>query len=106
MKQETETPYPVLFCPYLKHKGNMMCQLPAITLYIASQFDLIPQDPFDAAHAVQAMMTALDILGEAEMAYHPLKKNDSYESQKDAAEPVIQEWIKNRLPKFLSCLER
>ena len=55
---------------------------------------------------MQAMMTALDILGEAEMAYHPLKKNDTYESQKDAAEPIIQEWMKNRLPKFLSCLER
>ena len=106
MKQEEQTPYPVLHAPYLRHKGTIICQLPAIMLYIASLFDMIPQDPIDAAHAMQVSMTALDILGEAEMAYHPLKKNDSYESQKDAAEPVIQAWMAERLPKFLNSIER
>ena len=39
------------------------------------------------------------------MAYHPTKLHDSYKSQKDDAEPVIQTFLKDRLSKYLANLE-
>ena len=34
MEGKTETPYPVLFPPYLRHNGTIINQLPAIMLYV------------------------------------------------------------------------
>ena len=34
MSGKEETPYPVLYAPYLRHKGNIVNQTPAIMLYI------------------------------------------------------------------------
>ena len=78
--QKIETPYPVLHAPYLEHNGTIICQMPAIIHYIASIRGMVPQDPIDAAHAMQVMMTALDILSAALDAYHPVRRHDSYES--------------------------
>ena len=46
-KMEQATPYPVLFCPYLKHKGTIFCQLAAIMQYLGQVNGLAPTDPVD-----------------------------------------------------------
>ena len=66
---------------------------------------LSPADPLDLAHAMQFTMMAMDCLTEAESAYHPISKPATYVSQAEAAEPVIQEYLKSRLPRFLGNLE-
>ena len=54
---------------------------------------------------MQFSLTVADALSEAEMVYHPVAKNASYKSQKDEAEPKIQEWLKGRFPRFMKTLE-
>ena len=79
-KQEVENPFPVLFCPYLKHKGTIFNQLPAIMMYLGEENGLAPNNPVDRGHAMQFILTIGDILSEAEYAYHPVSKKQSYKS--------------------------
>ena len=54
---------------------------------------------------MQFSLTISDCMQDAIIAYHPTKLHDSYISQKDAAEPYIETFMKERVPKYLAHLE-
>ena len=41
-----------------------------------------------------------DLMGEGHDAYHPVKRTGTYDSQKEAAAPMIKQFREERLPKY------
>ena len=53
-------------------------------------------------HYISTQINAIvtDLMGEGHDAYHPVKRTGSYESQKEAAAPMIKQFQEERLPKY------
>ena len=96
----------VLFPLILKHGDVVMNQTPAILMYLAAHFGLEPTDIVERAHAMEVSLLALDVLSNAEKAYHPIEAHGSYASQHKAAVPTIAAFMETRLPRFLAVLEK
>ena len=78
--------YPVAFPPILIHSPAdgepiKMNQTPAILLYLGQLYGLAPESPVELAHAMQVTLTCLDVLSNAEVAYHPVEYHGSYADQ-------------------------
>ncbi|KAJ9439188.1 glutathione S-transferase [Diplonema papillatum] len=99
--------FPHFAMPIVTHTASGLCmnQTPAIMIHLAELFDLRPVDPSDNARALQILMQCVDLLAEAEQAYHPTSRNASYASQKEAAAKTVAEFVDQRLDKHLSALE-
>lgn len=99
--------------PILKHGDLILSQLPNILLYLGPKLGLAPSpedeggdDENGIYHVNQLALTALDgFLNEAHDAHHPIALGAYYEEQKDAAEARSKDYIRNRLPKFLTYFE-
>ena len=81
---------PILSTTTKDDNGNetqfILSQSVAISTYIAEKFDLMPNNPIDKAHALQVVLTCVDVVQE------------SWKMIKIA-------WQSRRLPKFLTVLE-
>ncbi|AEO62224.1 9c0f998b-a036-435f-bc3a-970e5e679a8d [Thermothielavioides terrestris] len=96
--------------PILKHGDLVISQTPNILLYLGNRLGLVPdadQDP-DAMYKINALaLTALDGLSnEPHDCHHPIASGLYYEDQKEEAKRRSEDYVKNRLPKFLSYFER
>jgi glutathione S-transferase len=101
---------PPLAPPILKHGDLLISQTPNILLYLGPKLGLVPgidEDP-DAVYHVNALaLTALDgFCNEAHDCHHPVATGLYYEDQKDEAKRKSEDYIKNRIPKFLGYFER
>ena len=98
--------YPCWAPPIIIHnKSFLLSQTPAIILHLSNLFNLRPKNDQDYAHGIQIMLQIFDLLTEATEAYHPVHPNKSYESQKKEAEPHIEFYLKERLPKQLRVVQ-
>ena len=61
-----EQAIPVMGPPVLRdlESGHTLSQMPAIVLYVAHEFDLLPEDQFDAALCMKVLMDCNDVLME------------------------------------------
>lgn len=96
--------------PILKHGDLVISQTPNILLYLGSRLGLVPDtdtDP-DGLYRVNALtLTALDGLSnEPHDCHHPVATGLYYEDQKDEAKRKSEDYVKTRLPKFMSYFER
>jgi len=96
--------------PILKHGDLVISQTPNILQYLGSRLGLVPdarEDP-DAVYRVNALaLTALDGLSnEPHDCHHPIASGLYYEDQKDESKRKSEDYVKNRLPKFMSYFER
>ncbi len=96
--------------PILKHGDLVISQTPNILQYLGPRLGLLPdagEDP-DAVYRVNALaLTALDGLSnEPHDCHHPIASGLYYEDQKDESKRKSEDYVKNRLPKFLSYFER
>ncbi|KAI0397202.1 glutathione S-transferase [Xylariaceae sp. FL0594] len=104
---------PPLAPPILRHGELVISQTPNILLYLGPRLGLVPSadgedgDP-DALYRINALaLTALDGLSnEVHDTHHPIASGLYYEDQKEEALRRSQDFIKNRLPKFLGYFER
>ncbi|KAK4151402.1 glutathione S-transferase [Chaetomidium leptoderma] len=96
--------------PILKHGDLTISQTPNILQYLGVRLGLVPsleEDP-DALYRVNALaLTALDGLSnEPHDCHHPIATGLYYEDQKDESKRKSEDYVKNRLPKFMSYFER
>jgi glutathione S-transferase len=96
--------------PILKHGDLMISQTSNILLYLGPRLGLVPdasKDP-DGLYRVNALvLTALDGLSdEPHDCHHPIATGLYYEDQKPESKRRAEDYVKNRLPKFLGYFER
>jgi glutathione S-transferase len=89
-------------CLLINNK-TAICQTVAILSYISKKFKYHSKDisEEDEAKIIQICCTVADLQTEACNAYHPIRVNDSYESQKEEAKPFIKNLKEVRLPRYL-----
>jgi len=96
--------------PILKHGDLTINQTPNILLYLGPRLGLVPSadEDEDAIYKINALtLTALDGLSnEPHDCHHPVATGLYYEDQKEEAERKSEDYIANRLPKFLGYFER
>jgi glutathione S-transferase len=101
---------PPLAPPVLKHGDLLISQTSNILMYLAPRLGLVPstEEDEDAIYKVNALaLTALDGLSnEPHDCHHPIASQLYYEDQKPEAKRKSDDYIANRLPKFLGYFER
>jgi len=101
---------PICAPPILKHGDLTICQTPNILLYLGPRLGLVPstEEDEDGIYRVNELtLTALDGLSnEAHNTHHPVATTLYYEDQKVESKRNAEEYITNRLPKFLGYFER
>lgn len=95
--------------PVLRHGDLLISQAPNILLYLAPKLGLAgPEGDDDAIyHINQLALTALDgFSNEAHDTHHPVAIAAYYEDQKEEAKRKGEDYVENRIPKFLGYFER
>lgn len=101
---------PLFAPPILKHGDLTINQTPNILLYLGLRHGLVPglhNDP-DAQFRVNGLaLTALDgLCDEPHDCHHPVATGLYYEDQKAESRRRAEDFVKERLPKFLGYFER
>ncbi|KAH7395515.1 glutathione S-transferase domain-containing protein [Cadophora sp. MPI-SDFR-AT-0126] len=101
---------PICAPPILKHGSLIINQTPNILLYLGPKLGLVPtaeEDEGGVYHVNQLALTALDGLSnEPHDVHHPVATGLYYEDQKVEAKRKADDYLANRLPKFLGYFER
>ena len=101
---------PICFPPILKHGDVVINQTPNILLYLGPRLGLVPSGDDSLDHICrvnQLALTALDGLSdEPHDCHHPVASGLYYEDQKPESKRKSEDYVKNRLPKFLGYFER
>lgn len=101
---------PLFAPPILKHGDLVINQTPNILLYLGPRLGLVPssEDDPDALYRVNGLaLTALDgLANEPHDCHHPIATDLYYEDQKVESKRRAEDYVKNRLPKFLGYFER
>jgi glutathione S-transferase len=97
---------PPFAVPVLKAGRQLIAQTPNILLFLGGRLRLAPADEAGRLWAHQLELTLLDLYQEIFHSHHPLGDGYAYEEQKAAARRRTKDFLKVRLPKFLSYFER
>jgi len=98
--------FPVLAPPAIRKGSFVACQTAVCAKHLATMFGLYPVDPAEACHADQIVATVHEYIAEGRIAFHPVKNTLSYHEQKEEAKPYIEEFKKDRLPRYMTSFER
>lgn len=92
--------WPVRAPPIIQNGDFYLSQTPAILQYLGKKYGAYPSGGIEEeGRAEQVNQLVCDLMAEGHDCYHPLEKCGTYESQKDAAAPQIEQFRKTRLPK-------
>lgn len=101
---------PLFAPPILKHGDLTINQTPNILLYLGLRHGLVPglHDDPDAQFRVNGLaLTALDgLCNEPHDCHHPIATGLYYEDQKAESRRRAEDFVRERLPKFLGYFER
>ena len=92
--------------PFVKVGDTVVSQTANILAYLAPRLGRVPADAALRAEANQIQLTLADFVDEIHDAHHPIAGGLYYEDQKGAAKRRARTFVKERLPKYLSWLER
>ena len=92
--------------PILKVGQRLIAQTPNILLFLSERLKLAPADEAGRLWTHQLQLTILDLYLEAFHTHHPLGDGYAYEEQKAAARRRTHDFLRVRLPKFLTYFER
>lgn len=98
--------HPVFAPPVLKVGDLVLAQTPNICLFLGRRLGLCPADEAGSALANQLMLTISDLVDEVHDTHHPLGPSLYYEDQKDEALRRTEQFLEQRLPRFLGYLQR
>ena len=95
------------FAPPFLHDGDIVVSHAAnILLYLGPKLGLAP-DGEAARHVAHGLqLTITDCVAEVHDTHHPIAAGDYYEDQKEAALARAGDFLRNRMPKYLSYFER
>lgn len=92
--------------PILMAGGHYIAQTPNILLFLGARLRLAPADEPGRLWTHQLQLTILDLYLETFHTHHPLGDGYAYEEQKAPARRRTRDFLRVRLPKFLSYFER
>jgi glutathione S-transferase len=92
--------------PALRHGRVVVAQTAAILQYVAPRIGVVPRDAASQLRAHQLQLTIADLVAEAHDTHHPIGVSLYYEDQKDEAVRRSRGFVRERIPKFLSYLDR
>jgi glutathione S-transferase len=92
--------------PVLKAGQRLIAQTPNILLFLGDRLSLAPADEAGRLWTQQLQLTILDLYQEVFHTHHPLGDGYGYEEQKSAARRRTRDFLRVRLPKFLTYFER
>ena len=92
--------------PFVKVGRVVVSQTANIVALLAARLRLVPVDAALRAEANQIQLTLADLVGEAHDTHHPISGGLYYEDQKAAAKRRARDFVAQRLPKFVTWLER
>jgi glutathione S-transferase len=99
-------PRPPFAPPILKVGQRLIAQTPNILLFLGERLKLAPAHEAGRLWTHQLQLTILDLYLEAFHTHHPLGDGYAYEEQKAAARRRTRDFLRVRLPKFLTYFER
>jgi glutathione S-transferase len=103
---DAENP-PVFAPPALRHGDVLISQTANIMMYLAPKLGLAPSDIVALYHLNGIAMTILDGLSdEPHETHHPVGTGMYYEDQKPEAKKRAKAFVDERLPKFLTYVQR
>lgn len=97
---------PVLAPPAIRYNDFIVAQTPVAAKHLAVTFGLYPATPELQARAEQIVATVHEYIAEGRMAYHPVKNTLSYHKQTKEAQPYIDAFKTERLPRYMAHFER
>jgi len=92
--------------PYLKTVDMVIGQTANILLFLGNRHALAPIDEAGWLWAHQLQLTIADLVAEAHDTHHPLGMTLYYEDQKAEAKRRTDEFLEQRVPKYLGYFER
>jgi glutathione S-transferase len=98
-------PHAAFAPPFLKSGKLLVGQVANILLYLGGRLGLAPVAEAGSLWAHQLQLTLADFVVEAHDTHHPIGSGLYYEQQKAAARRRSQDFLQNRVPKFLSYFE-
>jgi glutathione S-transferase len=98
---------PSPFAPPILQDGDLvLSQTANILAYLGPRLKLVPDDDASRAFALQMQLTIADLVAEIHETHHPIAGSLYYEDQKPTAKKRAAAFVDERLPKFLTWLER
>jgi len=97
---------PPFAVPVLRAGRQLIAQTPNILFFLGGALRLAPTDERGRLWTHQLALTVLDLYLEIFHTHHPLGDGYAYEEQKTAARRRTRDFLKVRLPKFLTYFER
>src|SRR5262245_9995293 len=91
--------------PFVRVGDTVVSQTGNILAFLAPRLGLVPDDEALRAEASQIALTLADFVGEIHDTHHPIGGGLYYEDQKKEAKRRAQDFVKERLPKYLGWLE-
>lgn len=101
-----EAATPAFAPPFLRAGELLIGQTANILLHLGETLSLAPRDTAGRLWVHQIQLTIADIVNEAHDVHHPVGVSLYYEDQKAEARRRAQEFIGQRIPKFLDYFER
>jgi len=98
--------HPPFAPPFLKAGKLLIGQTANILLYLGEHEGLAPKTEAGRLWTHQLQLTIADFLVEIHNTHHPIGSGLYYEDQKIEAKRRTEDFLKNRLPKYLSYFER
>ncbi|HUI26750.1 MAG TPA: glutathione S-transferase family protein [Candidatus Kryptonia bacterium] len=92
--------------PFVKVGDVVVSQTANILAFLAPRLGLVPDDEALRAEASQIQLTLADFVDEIHDTHHPIAGSLYYEDQKAAAKRRAQDFVKERMPKYLGWLEK
>jgi glutathione S-transferase len=98
-------PHPPFAPPYLKAGDLIVGQTANILQFLGPRLGLVPGDEPAQLWAHQLQLTIADLVSEAHDTHHPISVNLYYKDQKPEALRRAEDFIAQRMPKFLGYFE-
>jgi glutathione S-transferase len=92
--------------PFVQVGGTVVSQTANVLAFLANRFKLGPRNDAQRSEINQIQLTIADLVGEVHDTHHPIAGSLYYEDQKAAAKRRAQDFVAQRLPKYLLWLER
>jgi len=92
--------------PFVRVGKVIVSQTANILAFLAARFRLVPRDEALRAEANQIQLTIADLVAEAHDTHHPIAGSLYYRDQKREAKRRAQEFVTERIPRYLGWLEQ
>jgi len=106
LMESEEVRRPSFAPPFLKAGALLIGQTANILLYLGGQYGLAPAAEAGRLWAHQLQLTIADLVDEAHDTHHPIASSLYYEDQRPEAKRRTTDFLKSRVPKYLSYFEK